>query len=228
MADIFNEIEEDLRRERMERLWKRFAPLVIGVAVLIVLGVSGWRAWDWYSAKQAAEAGSRFEAAILLADEGKHAEAQTALDALAKDSPAGYALLARFRAASELAATDKVAAAARFEEIAQDISVPSLLRDLARIRAALNLLDTGSQADVASRVEPLTVAGNSWRHSAREILALAAWKAGNLADTRRWADELIIDAETPPGSRARGQLLLDLAGGAPDAAASAPAAPPAP
>src|SRR5262245_54211601 len=165
MADIFNEIEEDLRQERMARLWKRFAPLVIGAAVLVVLGVGGWRAYDWYSTKQAREAGGRFHEAIQLSAEGKQKEAEAALDALAKDAPAGYAILARFRAASELATTDKPGAAARFEAIAQDISVPALLRDLARIRAALILVDTGSQADVASRVEPLTAAGNGWRHA---------------------------------------------------------------
>jgi hypothetical protein len=219
MSDIFNEIEEDIRRERMEKLWKRFGPLVVGAAVLIVLGVSGWRAWDWYSAKQATEAGGRYEAALALARDGKTAESESALQALANDSTAGYELLSRFRAASELAATDKAAAAARFEDIAQDISVPSNLRDLARIRSAILLVDTGNQADVASRVEPLAAPGNGWRHAAREVLALAAWKAGDHENTRRWAQELIVDAETPPGTRARGQLLLDLA------AESAPPAP---
>jgi hypothetical protein len=245
MADIFNEIEEDLRRERMARLWKRFGPAVVAAAVLIVLGVSGMRAWEWYSAKQAEETGGRFEAALALTrQDNNSAQAEAALDAIAKDAPGGYVLLARFRAASELAVTDKSAAAARFEDIAGDISVPSLARDLARIRAALILVDTGSQADVASRVEPLAATGNSWRHSAREILALAAWKAGNVADTRRWAQELISDAETPQGARARGQLLLDLASGAElagspvpapgpvpmpaEAGSPAPAAPPAP
>lgn len=224
MSDIFHEIEEDIRRERMARLWKRFGPFIIAVAVVIVVGVAGWRGWEWYSAKQAREAGGRYEAALDLAREGKSAEAQAAFDALVADAPGGYALLARFRAATATAATDSAAAAAQFEEIAQDISVPQRLRDLARIRAALLLVDTGSQSDVASRAEPLAVAGNPWRHSAREVLALAAWKAGNVADTRRWAQEIISDAETPPGIRARGQLLLDLAAGA-DTAGAAPPAP---
>jgi hypothetical protein len=229
MADIFNEIEEDLRRERMTRLWKRFGPVVVAAAVLIVLGVSGMRAWEWYSAKQAEETGGRFEAALALTRQDNNStQAEAALDAIAKDGPGGYALLGRFRAASELAVTDKSAAAARFDAIAGDISVPSLARDLARIRAALILVDTGSQAEVASRVEPLAATGNSWRHSAREILALAAWKAGNVADTRRWAQELISDAETPQGARARGQLLLDLASGAEIAGSPVPAPGPVP
>jgi len=211
MADIFNEIEEDIRRERLAHIWKRFGPLIVGVALLIVLGVAGWRGWEWYSARQAQGAGGRFEEALALAEAGDHAKAEAALSALAGNGPSGYRLLARFRAATELALTDKAAAVAKFEEIAQDISVPSLARDLARIRAALILVDTGSPSDVASRVEALAVAGHAWRHTARELMALAAWKAGNADGTRRWAQELVSDIEAPPGARARGQVLLDLA-----------------
>ena len=234
MSDIFHEIDEDIRRERLGRLWKRLGPYVIALAVLIVVGVGGWRAWEYYSKQQAIETGERYEAALALAADGKHAEAEAALQALAKDAPAGYALLSRFRAASETAQRDPAAGVAAFEVISDDASVPAVLRDLARIRAAFLLVDTGSQADVVSRVEQLAAPGNSWRHAAREALALAAWKAGNVAETRRWAQELIADAEAPGGTRARGQLLLDLAAGAEappppapveNAPAAAPAAP---
>lgn len=214
MSDIFHEIEEDIRKERMERLWKRYGPYAIAVAVLIVLGVAGWRGWEWYSAQRAREAGASFEQALQLAREGRSAEAETALRDLAANGPAGYAALARFRAATELAATDKAAALGRFDEIAADISISSGLRDLARIRAGYLAVDSASPAEIASRVEALAAAGNTWRHSAREILALAAWKAGNADDTRRWAQELVADPETPSGTRARGQLLLDLSAGA--------------
>ena len=214
MSDIFHEIEEDIRKERMERLWKRYGPYAIAVAVLIVLGVAGWRGWDWYSEQRAREAGASFEQALQLARDGQSAEAVTALNDIAADGPRGHAILARFRAATELAATDKAAALGRFDEIAADISASSGLRDLARIRAGYLAVDSASPADIAARIEPLAAAGNTWRHSAREILALAAWKAGNVEDTRRWAQELVADSETPPGTRARGQLLLDLSAGA--------------
>ncbi len=219
MTDIFNEIEEDIRRERMARIWKRFGPVIVAVALFIVLGVAGWRGWEWYSANKAQEAGGSFEAAMALSESGDRAKAEEALTALGQSGPSGYALLARFRAATELATTDRAAAAAKFEEISQDISAPALARDLARVRSALILVDTGSQSDVASRVEALSVPGNAWRHTARELMALAAWKAGNAADTRRWAQELVSDIEAPPGARARGQVLLDMAD---SAAPSAP------
>ena len=83
MADIFNEIEEDIRRERMTRLWKRFGPIVIAVAVLIVLGVAGMRGWEWYSAKQAEETGARFEAALALTQQENNSAQATAANTAA-------------------------------------------------------------------------------------------------------------------------------------------------
>jgi hypothetical protein len=223
MSDIFHEIDEDIRRERLGHLWKRFGPYVIALAVLFVAGIGGWRAWEYYSAQQAIGAGERYEAALALAVDGKQAEAEASFQALAKDAPSGYRLLSRFRAASEIAQRDQGAGVGAFEAISEDASIPDVLRDLARIRAAFLLVDTGSQADVASRAAPLAAPGNSWRHAAREALALAAWKAGNVAETRRWAEELIADAEAPGETRARGQLLLDLAAGAEAPPAPAPA-----
>ena len=44
MADIFNEVEQDLRREQMKRLWDRIGIYVIAVAVLVVAITGGWRA----------------------------------------------------------------------------------------------------------------------------------------------------------------------------------------
>jgi hypothetical protein len=224
MSDIFNEIDEEIRREQLHKLWRRFGPLLILLAVLIVIGVAGWRYWEHKTSKDAAAAGERYAAALALAQDGKTAEAEAALKAISADGPQGYRMLARFRAATELAKTDPAGALAGFESISQDSSVSALLRDMARIRAAFLLVDSGSQADVASRVEVLAAPGNAWRHAARELMALAAWKAGDLAETRRWAQELIGDIEAPAGSRTRGQLLLDLASGADQAGTPEPPA----
>lgn len=215
MSDIFTEVEEDLRRERFKQLWQRYGIFVIALALLIVLGVAGWRGWEWWSARKAAEAGARFESAMQLAREGKAKEADEALADLAKTGPSGYAQLARFRRAAELGKRDSGAAVREYDAIAADANLPQLARDLAKLRAGLILLDGNARGEVTARVEALAQAGNPWRHSARELMAFAGWKAGDVAATRQWAEAIVTDAEAPPGARQRGQMLLDLAAGAP-------------
>lgn len=214
MTDIFDEVEEDIRRERMKKLWERWGIYIVAAAVLVVLLVAGWRGWEWYRQRQATAAGARFEAALTLARQDKAAEAIGDLDALAADGPAGYRLLARFRAAGATAAKDPKAAVAAFDALAADGSLSAQMRDLARLRAAMILLGLKDRAGVTSRVQALAAPGNPWRNSAREILALAAWQAGDTAATAKLAGEMVADAQTAPGTRQRATILLDLAAGA--------------
>lgn len=213
MSDIFQEVDEEIRRERLRKLWEKWGNILLAVAVVIVLGIGGWRGWEWWQAKQAAKAGDEFEAALSLAEAGKHEEAEAAFSAIAAKSPAGYRMLARLRAAEELATRDRPVAVKALDAIAADGSIGRVMQDLAAIRASLLLADTGSYEELRSRLEPLTGATNPFRHTAREIIALAAWRTGDLANAKRWFDMIVADAETPPGTRSRIDMLIALAAG---------------
>ena len=80
MSDIIREVDEELRRERIEKLWQRYGVYIVAAAFLIVLAVAGWRAWDWYEIREAAKSGARFEAALQLVNDGKRFEAEAAFN----------------------------------------------------------------------------------------------------------------------------------------------------
>jgi hypothetical protein len=210
MSDIFQEVEEDVRREKLQALWNKYSGLVLAVAILIVLAVAGWRGWEWWQQRQAEAAGVQFEAALRLIADGKTAEADTALAKLETEAPSGYALLSRFARAGALVKTDAAAAVREFDALAADTKAPPLLRDLAQIRAGLVLVDTAPYAELKARLEPLAAPEGAFRHSAREILALSAWKAGDRDAARQWADALVGDFAAPSSLRTRGQVLRDL------------------
>ena len=210
MADIFQEVDEDIRRERLEQLWRRNGPYIVAIALAILAGIGGWRGYEWWEAKQAAEAGSAFEAASALADQGKHAEATAAFAKVATEGTSGYRILARFREAGQLAQTDPKTAAELYDALAADTSLGRTLQDLAAVRAAMILVDSAPYAQLQSRLEPLTGPEGAFRHSAREVLALAAWRAGDNAATKRWIDAVMNDLETPPGIRSRVEVLMAL------------------
>ncbi|MCC7348657.1 MAG: tetratricopeptide repeat protein [Variibacter sp.] len=214
MSDIFNEVDEEVRRERLKQMWERYGGYVVGLALLIVIGVGGWRGYQWYQAKQAAAAGAVFEAAVTLASEGKHDEAEAAFARIANEGTA-YRVLARLRQASELALKDPPGAVKLYDGLVADSGVEVPMQDLARVRATMLLVDTASFDEVRTRLEPATADGRVFRHSAREMLMFAAWKAGNQAATKQWADALTRDPETPVGIRTRTEMLMALP--APDA-----------
>jgi hypothetical protein len=225
MADVFREVDEDLRREQLKKLWDRFAPYVIGLAVLIVVAVSGYKLWEWWQIHQAETSGDRFIAALDLSDAGKRADSIKALQAVAGEASGAYPVLARFRIASEKADDgDKTGAVADFDAIAARTDVPVDVRNMARLRAALILVDTASQSDINMRVGDLATVGSPWRHNAREILALAAWRAGDYANAKTYFDQVNADQEAPQDMRDRATVMLSLIAGKNPTTASTPAA----
>lgn len=209
MADIFHEVDEEVRREQLKKLWDRYSIVLIAAAVLIVAGIGAWRGYEWYIAKKSAEAGAQFEAAITLAEQGKQTEAEAAFAKVAADAPQGYRTLARFRAAA--AAQVKPADAVKaYDAIAADGSLGAIWQDLAAVRAGMLLVDTAPLAEMQKRLDPLSEPGRIYRHSARELLALSAWKNNDATAAKRYVDMIAADGETPPGTRQRIDVLSAL------------------
>jgi hypothetical protein len=210
VADIFQEVDEEVRREQLKKLWQRYGHYAVAACVLVVVGVAAWRGYDWWETKKAIEAGAAFEQAVTLAEAGKHQEAEAAFAKVATDAGGGYRVLARLREAAELARTDSKAAVATYDEIAADKSVGQVIQDLAAVRAGLLLFDTAPYRDMRARLEPLTAPERAFRHSARELLALSAWRAGDMDAARQWADAIMGDRQTPAGTRSRIAILSEL------------------
>jgi hypothetical protein len=211
LSDIFQEVDEEVRREQFKKLWDRWGNHILAAAVLVVLGIGGWRAWEWHEMRQAQQAGAAFESALSLALAGKHDDAETAFAKIAQDSPASYRVLARIQEAAELAARDRAAAVRTYDAIAADHAMGQTLQDLGAIRAALLLVDTAPFSEIQTRLEPISGAGRPFRHSARELIALAAWRVGDVATARSWFEKIMSDAETPNGIRSRIEVLMALA-----------------
>jgi hypothetical protein len=209
VADIFQEVDEEVRRDQFKRLWERYGNYIIAGCVLVVVGVGGWRGYEWWEAKRAADSGAAFEQAVTLAETGKPQEAEAAFAKLAIDGTAGYRVLARLREAAELARTDPKAAVKSYDEIAADRGAGQVIQDLAALRAGFLLVDSSSYSDLRAQLEPLAGPERPFRHSARELLALSAWKHGDMDATRKWVEMMITDPQTPPGARNRAEVLSE-------------------
>jgi len=214
VSDIFHEVDEEVRREQLKKLWDRYGNYVAAAAVLLVLAVAAWRAYMWWEAKKAAETGAAFEAAITLAESGKRSEAEAAFADIAGHGTSGYRHLARMREAAELAQTDPKAAIAAYDQIAADGSVGHVLQDLALLRAGALLIDAGSYQEAQRRLEPLAANDRTFRHTAREFLVLASWRAGDATGAKRWFDLIMTDAQTPAATRSRVEMLMAVGTGA--------------
>lgn len=227
MTDIFHEIQEDLRRERMRKLWDRYGIVLIAAVVLAIAGAAGWSGYKYWRQQQAIAASVKLDEAITLNAAGKYAEAEAAFQEIAKTGPAGYRAIALFHAANAAATRDKAAGVAAFDAIAADGRLPGLVRDMAQLRAGLILLDTSDLAAVKQRVGDLAAGTGALRNPAREVLALAQLKAGDAAAANKTATEITEDAEATAGIRSRAELIRRIAAPPVDAQAATAAPTPA-
>lgn len=207
MTDIFTEVDEDVRREALAQMWKRYSNYLFAAVFLIIAGVAAWVAYNRWQDSKAAEAGTAYEAAAKLSDEGKHADAEAAFAKVAAEGTPGYQALARLRAANEIAGRDTSAGVAAYDKIASDMAGQFLFSELASVRAGILLVDTAKYDEMSRRLEPLTDPKGAFRHIARELLALSAWHNGDAAAARKWVDAARSDADAPQGARQRMELL---------------------
>jgi hypothetical protein len=232
VSDIFTEVDDEVRREELAQLWKRYGKYVFAAACLVVAGVAAWAAYNRWQDSKAGAAGGAYDAAARLMEEGKHGEAEAAFAKLAAEGAPGYQALAQLRVANETASRDAAAGVADYDNIAAATTGQPLFAELASVRAATLLVDTAKYDEMSHRLEPLTscqpvgagwfrswfsflgfgrsggcAPGGAFRHTARELLALSAWRNGDAATARRWVDAARNDQEAPSGVRSRMELL---------------------
>lgn len=210
MSDIIREVDEEIRRENWQKLWKRYGKFVFGAAVgavAVTAAVVGWRAFD---KDQRLKQGSNFAAAVATAESsGSLSASADAMAALAENAAAGYAMLAGFREAMLRAEVgEREAAITLYDALAEDDSVEPMFRDLAVLYSVRVQTDTGDAATLIARLAPLTAEDGDWRYSARELTALLHLRVGDMAAARETFQLLADDLLAPEGLRARAAEML--------------------
>ena len=231
MSDIFREVEEDVRKERLEKLWKAYGDYVIAFLALIILSVAGYQLWLRYQDSQRAKASTEFVTAQHVTSPS---QAVTAFDKLSKTAPGGYGTLARLAQANAMLAAGQLKdAIALYQEIAKNDAGP--IGATARLRAAWLMADTSSRAELATLLEPLSGTTSPWRPLTREVLAYSDYKTGDVKAAATAFEALAQDPDSPDALKSRARAFADFLknGGArdfgtvsPPVTAPAPGTPP--
>lgn len=236
MSDIFQEVEEDVRRERYEQLWKKYGNYVIAAAAVLVVAVGGYQAWSAYDRNQRQAVSDQYEAAQKVASTGKAADAEAQFAELSKSGYAGYATLSRFNLVGVyLAQGKRDPAVTLLRELTA--SSDDVVSSVARLRLAWLEADARPRPEIQMILEPLTAAESPWRFAAAEVLAYSELKTGSRPQAENDFLQLSQEQQAPPGLRQRASAIIaylkanpggTLPAAPAGAAAPAPAAIPAP
>jgi hypothetical protein len=205
---IFGEVDEELRRDRIRALWRRFGPYVIGGAVAVVLLVAVNEGWTWWQNSNSARSSDQYYAALELAEKGDIAGAQEALNSVVAQGSGGYPTLAKFRQAALLARDGKPDAAVAAYDALATAETNARIRELALVLAAFNLVDKGDVAAVEQRVGTVAVEGSPMRNAAREAIGLTQYKAGDLDAAMVTFQQILADPLAGQDARSRVQIYV--------------------
>ena len=209
MADIFKEVDEDLRRDNAAKAGKKYAPLIIGVVVAVILAVAGVQGWRAYDLDQRGKLSDQYAAALEAAAQGDTASEQADLRSLSDPTSGGYQGLAAFEDARLRAESGDVAGAvAIWDRLAATSSLGEGLQTAAIILSVMNQIDTGDAQSLRQRLEPLTAEGQAYRAAALELSALLALRQGEKETARTLYGTLADDRNSPAGARARATQML--------------------
>ncbi|MGB8366080.1 MAG: tetratricopeptide repeat protein [Rhizomicrobium sp.] len=226
MTDIFREVEEDLRQERFEKLWKKYGDYLIAGAALLVIAAAGFQLWRIYDQRQRAAASTSYVLAEQMLESGQANEAAAMFAKLAQNGPSGYAQLALLEEADALyAAGNTPEAVDLYKQVAAKGN--ALLAPVARIRAAWAIVETAPRSDVAALLAPLVDPLSPWHPMAREILAYADYRAGAIKQALGEFQGIAKDHDTPSAMRQRADAMAIFlaAGGDKDFGSVPPPAP---
>lgn len=203
MSDIFREIDEELRRDNLLKLWSRYGRYIIAAAVLALVVAGSVVAWRDHQLSERRAQSARYAAALALARDGKEADAIKVFAAIAQEG-SGYAVLADFEHAALLAKSgDREAATAAYDRIAAESGLDPSFRGLAVLLSVMRNMPEADPHSTIDRLAPLTESGNPWRSTAVELTALARLKSGDKAGALDLYKSLADDLTAPTSLRAR-------------------------
>jgi hypothetical protein len=203
LSDIFREVEEEVRREKLQKLWKAYGDYIIAVGILVLAAVGGFELWQRHEAGERAKAADALIAAQRISNPTQAADA---LDTIAKSAPGGYGLVARLGEANAMAASGQGKNAIDlYKQIAQDDD--GTIGAVARLRAAWAEADTASRGEIGQLLAPIDQAGSPWRPLAREVEAYADYRALDLKAAQQKYQMLTLDPQAPEGVRARARAM---------------------
>jgi hypothetical protein len=214
VSDIFREVDEDLKRDSMDRLWKKYGSYVIGAATAFVAIAAAFIAWQEWSQRQSLEQGVRLVEAMTLVENDRTSEGLAAYGLLAQEGSGGFALLARLQEAALAAQEGDIQRATTvYQDIADDSGLDQFYRDLATLLSVLNRVDSGDAATMIQQLTPLSGIDNPLHYSARETMGMVELRGGNKAAARKIFTDLSEDLEAPGPLQARAAEMLEILGG---------------
>lgn len=207
------EVDENLRRDQLRDMSKKYAGWLIGAVVLFLAASGGFIYWQDYKQKQSAKGVEELAQIYTDIGKGQVESAPKRLEALSDARAKAVRASAEFgRAAVAIEQNDVKLAIGKFRALAGDTSLPKPFRDLALIRQTELEFDSLKPEEVIARMQPLAKPGTPWFGSAAELTAMALIKQNKKLEAGRLFARIAYDQQAPESVRGRAVQIASTLG----------------
>ena len=209
MADLFQEIDDELRQDKASRLWRVYGKYVVAVAIVIIISVGGYKFWQQKQLDDGEKASIAYEAALARSASGDHKGAIDQLNEEEIGTVAGYAALSQMQKANlAMKVNDFEAALITFKDIAENDNYPQSIKEWASFRYAAVRVEKQIDSNALADLDSLIATDSPWRFLAKEIKAIKEIETGNKSEAKVIFSELADDENAPERLRVRAAEFL--------------------
>ncbi len=208
---FIREIDEELKNEKLKKIWDKYGLFIIIFVVLAVSAAVSFETFKAWNEKRNQEFSDTYAYALNLQNQGRYAEAMEVLDKLQKSKKAVYSDIAEIQMANIMMEQNKVEEAiAILENVVSDKDFNPQMKQIATIKLASYKLDYAPSEEIQSMLAPLVRENGVWTNIAKEMLAMLAVRDGDLDRAKTLYQEISVAANTPETLKARAQDMLNV------------------
>lgn len=192
LGDAFiREIDEELKNEKLQKLWNKYGLFIILFVVAAVSAAVSFETFKSWNEKRNQEFSNAYAYALNLQNQGRYAEAADILQNLEKAKRGVYSNIAQIQLANiKLEQGEPEAAIALLENAAADNSFNPQMREIAIIKLASLKLDYAPAEEIQNLLSQFINEQGTWTNMAKELLAMLAIRESDFSTARTLYQEI--------------------------------------
>ena len=209
MADLFQEIDDELRQDKASRLWRVYGKYVVAAAIVVIISVGGYKFWQQKQLDDGEKASIAYEAALARSASGDFKGAIDQLNEEELGLVRGYAALSQMQKANlAMKIKDFEAALITYKNIAENDDYPQSIKEWASFRHVAVRVEKQIDSNASADLDTLIATDSPWRFLAKEIKAIKEIEIGNNSEAKAIFSELADDENAPERLRVRAAEFL--------------------
>jgi len=212
MPDLLEEIKEDIKQEKLEKLWQDTGSYIIGAIVAAILTTAGYVFYKNYNIGKYEKFGTELYSAYMSESQQKVDQSIKGYESVSKNSDPNISAIASMRKANLLVSEGESDKATEiYKDISDDAKNPVEIRDLAEILYLHNAIQYSENKDVSliNRLEEMASTSGPFQYTAKEMLAFVLFKNREYNEAKVHFTELSKELLVPNRMKDRANEMID-------------------